>query len=229
MAAIRLPNLAAVLFLVLICNAVALSSPSPLRGYHFGASTSAAAPKKVSASSIGRRGPKSYVPDGLSEDQYRQIKSEELARQQKMNFGMWGPRFKQIDGDPDSNWFNLPSLWTSGFSAENKARRPGEKSVDTAGFASLAILYLRRYGLAYLMLLLSTQMMVRSLLAGEKALSVKWLAFRTILPLLALKPTRIIAATLGQKRRLGWLSRGGTAKLAGLVAVLTSGIAYVLR
>lgn len=65
----------------------ALASPSPLTGYHFGANTPATA-KKVTAADLRRDRPRSYVPDGLTEEQYRQIKEEELAKTQSMNFGM---------------------------------------------------------------------------------------------------------------------------------------------
>ena len=70
-------------FLCLICNVVlALSSPSPLNGYHFGVAATSAS-RKVMASNIRWKQPKAYVPDGLTEEKYKQIRNDELAKQQK--------------------------------------------------------------------------------------------------------------------------------------------------
>ncbi len=63
------------------------AASSSLRAYHFGAgavSTEKPAAKKKYTS---------YVPDGLSEEEYRQIKLTEKRKEQKMQYGAWGPRF----------------------------------------------------------------------------------------------------------------------------------------
>mmetsp|Transcript_32705 Transcript_32705/g.79176 ORF Transcript_32705/g.79176 Transcript_32705/m.79176 type:complete len:199 (+) Transcript_32705:142-738(+) len=173
----RLPSIAriAILSALVLCHvASALSAPSPLKEYHFGA-TAATASKRVTASDLRRKQPTSYVPDGLTEEQYRQIKNDEIAQQQAMNFGAWGSRFSQTDGDPDGNWFNLPSLWTGGFSANDKSSLQNsgsdKKSADTRrGIANSLAAYLRRYGLAYFMMLLSMQLLTRSLSAKKNRL-----------------------------------------------------------
>lgn len=58
-----------------------------LNAYHFGAG--AVNREKPTA----KKRPTSYVPDGLTEEEYQQIKIEEYRKQQKMQYGAWGPRF----------------------------------------------------------------------------------------------------------------------------------------
>jgi len=41
---------------------------------------------------------RAYVPDGLTEEEYRKIRDEERALLQSKNLGAWGPRFKQVGG-----------------------------------------------------------------------------------------------------------------------------------
>ena len=218
--------------------ASAFSSPSPLTGYHFGASTTSAT-KKVSASDAllsNKNRPKSYVPDGLTEEQYKQIKATELAQQQKLQFGMWGPRFKQIDGDPDSNWFNLPSLWTGGFAANNSMQNAtGRGGKDTNRnkrdiIARVFATYLKRYGIAYLMLLLSTQLLTKSV-SVKQVVATKWVvAARAIVSFVALKPMNMLAATIAERKQIGWLTRNNeTTMLAGIVAVIVSAVAIAVR
>lgn len=57
---------------------------------------------------------KSYVPDGLTPEEYQKIKQQEAERLKKMNYGMFGPRFQPSER-PDGDWFLTPSLWTTGF------------------------------------------------------------------------------------------------------------------
>jgi len=184
----------------------------------------------VTNADLRQKRPRSYVPDCLTEEQYRQIKNEELANQKRLNFGMWGPRFKQVNGDPDNNWFNVPSLWTRGFDGTKNAVQNAGYDKDDGGAAreiarSLA-LCLRRYGLAYLMLLLSTQVLTRSL-AAKSVLSSKWVAVRILLPLIALKPMSMLSAIPG--RQISWLNKNGTTKLAGVIAAVMSVLAFILR
>lgn len=221
----------------LAAHVLALSSPSPLNGYHFGAATAnragASPNKKVSSSDFLQKKPKAYVPDGLTEEQYRRIRNDELAEQRGMNFGSYGPRFRQIDGDPDSNWFNMPSLWTGGFNAGQNKRAvqnsgSGENGVENRmGIPGLIMTYMRRYGLAYMMLLLSTQLLSRSL-AVKKVMSSKWVAARVVLAFAILKPLNVISSLLGQ-RQIGGFEKHGTTKLAGMVAMLLTLISFALR
>lgn len=58
-----------------------------------------------------------YVPSGLTAEQYQQLKEEEAEKAKSMNFGAWGPRFKQSNR-PDGDWLLQPKLWSSGFSLD---------------------------------------------------------------------------------------------------------------
>jgi hypothetical protein len=54
-----------------------------------------------------------YVPTGLSMEEYQLLKDMEKQREQSMDYGSFGPRFKrtkEINGD----WFLMPTLWTHG-------------------------------------------------------------------------------------------------------------------
>ena len=66
----------------------------------------------------------SYVPSGLTYDQYQQLKKEEKLKLEKMNFGAFGPRFQQVD-TPTGDWMVVPSLWTHGFNANSNNRKNG--------------------------------------------------------------------------------------------------------
>lgn len=55
-----------------------------------------------------------YCPDGLTPQEYQEIKRKEAERLKKMNFGMFGPRFRQAKR-PSDDWFLMPSLWTGNF------------------------------------------------------------------------------------------------------------------
>ena len=207
--------------------ASALSSPSPLHGFHFGATT-ATTSTKVTAADLRRRQPKSYVPDGLTEEQYRKIKADELVKMQRMKFGAWGPRFKRVGGDPDSNWFILPSLWTGGYTP-NAIDKPFQENYETnVGIENKFAVYLRRYVVAYLLLLLSTQLLTKSL-SAKQVFSSKWLAARVIVPFAFLKPLSALATVFAELLRVGWLKKDGTSKLAVAVAVLATLSTFALR
>ena len=66
----------------------------------------------------------SYVPSGLSYEQYQQLKKDEKLKLEKMNFGAFGPRFQQVD-TPTGDWMVVPSLWTHGFNANSGNRKNG--------------------------------------------------------------------------------------------------------
>jgi len=183
-----------------------------------------------------KKRPTSYVPDGLSEEEYQQIKSEEYRKQQKMQYGAWGPRFKQVDGDPDNNWFNLPSLWTAGFNSNPNASLDS-RSADTGGdnvtvFARI-IINLRRFLLPYLTLLLSiyflevsitAKNMMRPILRG-KLITSKYMMIRVLaLPMLALKPLDLSASKV-----LGWSDKNGTTKLTFALGLVLSMFALILQ
>ena len=224
------------------------SSSSPLKGYHFGTSSSTSSSNlnipKVTASDALRQGRKkqqSYVPDGLTLEQYTQIKNDELAKFRSMNLGAWGPRFQLVDGDPDSNWFNLPSLWTGGYNANNNLnngklkQKPNQQSESrrnlmgqrVGGMAHVLAICLRRYALAYMMLLLSTQLLLnRSLPSAKIFMSTpKWhtVGKTLLVPFATLKLLNLISRTMIEKKLFGEveiMKRNGTTILAAAVALL---------
>ena len=198
------------------------ATSSSLHAYHFGAG----AVKKEKPAA--KKQYKSYVPDGLSEEEYAQIKLEEYRKQQKMQYGAWGPRFCQVDGDPDNNLFNLPSLWTSGFNSNPNALL-NSKSAGTGGetltvFARMVV-YLRRFLLPYLTLLMSMYFLEVSITAKnvlQPILRGKFI--RALTPLLVLKPLDLLASKV-----LGWPEQSGTTKLSLAVGLVLSVISLVLR
>ena len=130
---------------------------------------------------------------------------------QRLNFGAWGPRFKRVDGDPDSNWFNLPSLWTGGYTP-NASDKPQKNYETNVGIENKFAVYLRRYVVAYLLLLLSAQLLTKSLSAKQVLL----------VPFTLLKPLRALATIFSELLRVGWLKKNGTSKLAVAVAVFAT-------
>ena len=210
----------------------ALSTPARVNnGYHFGASsTIAAVPnnrRKLKSSDIVPTRQTSYVPDGLTEEQYNKIKSEELAKTHSMNYGAWGPRFKQVSGDPEFwNWFSSPTLWTGGFNSNsaNNMTNGSEKN----SIANLIRIYMRRYALAYMMILLSTQALAKSVLPVTKVWSAKYVAARILLPIVTLKPINMLAS-LAERRSIPWLKTNGTNKLVAIVAMLITAVSFALR
>lgn len=55
-----------------------------------------------------------YVPSGMSPEEYQKIKRNEALKQQKMDYGAWGPRFKRSDA-PEGDWMVNTNLWIRGF------------------------------------------------------------------------------------------------------------------
>jgi hypothetical protein len=66
-------------------------------------------------------GRKGYVPSGMSQAEYSAIRKIETEREQKMNYGGWGPRFRRTDR-PDGDWMTIPNLWTFGRIDNNSKR-----------------------------------------------------------------------------------------------------------
>lgn len=67
-----------------------------------------------------------YVPDGLTPEEYAQIKQKEADDAAKMNYGAWGPRFRRSSA-PDGDWFVNPRLWVNGFSASDQSISAGKE------------------------------------------------------------------------------------------------------
>ena len=150
-----------------------------------------------------------------------------------MNLGAWGPRFKRMTSDPDNNWFNLPSLWTNGYTttapnnnafATNDNKSIQQKNVVRA-IGLCAIRYLRRYGISYLFILTCTQLLLSSRILSAKQIIVLPISsslssssskklllvvLRLLLPLVILKPFHIFATMLVTKlSRIRWRSKDG--------------------
>mmetsp|Transcript_19363 Transcript_19363/g.38267 ORF Transcript_19363/g.38267 Transcript_19363/m.38267 type:complete len:263 (-) Transcript_19363:201-989(-) len=215
-----------------------------LSAYHFGVSDDTKTKKKSDNFPYANLASKSYVPDGLTEEEYRKIKENDLAKLQGKNFGAWGPRFKLVDGDPQGNWFSISSLWISGFLADQNgggkknvdAEIVGKKSLDTNGkkiigsFVASILTMLRRYAVAYLILLLSANVLANTLTSKTtKLVSGKWIAARLILPLLVVKPIDIVASFAAKIETSGWFSRDGTTKLATVIGGMLAVVAMALR
>jgi hypothetical protein len=55
-----------------------------------------------------------YIPAGLSAEEWAMLRKKEADKHSTMNYGAWGPRFKEVK-DPvasDMAWMCMPSLWT---------------------------------------------------------------------------------------------------------------------
>ena len=144
-------------------------------------------------------------------------------------------RQKQVDGDPDNNWFNLPSLWTTGFNSNPNALL-NSRSADTGGepltvFARMVV-YLRRFMMPYLTLLMSiyflevsitTKNVLQPILRG-KFIILKYTVIRALTPILVLKQLDLLASKV-----LGWPEQSGTAKLSLAVGLVLSMISLLLR
>jgi len=228
------------LFALIIClcheEVLALSSPARVNnGYHFGASSTVAAvpnnKRKLKASdTVVPKRQTSYVPDGLTEEQYNKIKNEELAKTQSMNYGAWGPRFKQVSGDPEFwNWFSSPTLWTGGFNSNSANYNNMTNGGENNSIAQLIRIYMRRYALAYMMILLSTQVLAKSVLnPATKVWSTKYVLARILLPIVTFKPINMLSS-LAERRSIPWLKTNGTNKWAAIVALIITAVSFALR
>lgn len=72
------------------------------------------APRETPGSELFPKAGSSYVPFGLTEEEYEKIKKNESEEKKKMNYGSWGPRFAKSER-PIGDWMALPSLWTGGY------------------------------------------------------------------------------------------------------------------
>lgn len=199
--------------------------PTHLHAYHFGQTDQK---RKQSKDAPSKRST-SYVPTGLTEEQYAQIKLADAAKVQG-DLGAWRPRWKKISGDPQGNWFSMPGLWTGGYTYDAVGENtPNWLRSNEDGNISLfkrilisCVLGLRRYGLAYLML---------SMPAGYalqyKQFSVKWNAIRAIAPLFVMKLLDDIVERSFWK--VSWLREYGVTKLCAGLAVSMSLIIHLLR
>ena len=73
----------------------------------------------------------SYVPSGMTREDYEKIRKRELEKEQNMNYGAWGPRFKRT-GVPDGDWMIMPNLWTAGQVKRPIGRGNDQETSDSA-------------------------------------------------------------------------------------------------
>jgi hypothetical protein len=59
------------------------------------------------------QGDGSYVPSGMTREEYQKLRQREVDYERTMNYGAWGPRFQRT-GIPMGDWMVMPNLWTLG-------------------------------------------------------------------------------------------------------------------
>lgn len=64
-----------------------------------------------------------YVPSGLTEEEYQELKRKEREANEKKDFGAWGPKFAR-SSRPKGDWLLQPTLWTKGFSGQDDKKVP---------------------------------------------------------------------------------------------------------
>jgi hypothetical protein len=72
---------------------------------------------------------KSYVPSGISREEYAKLRKGEIEKEMKMNYGAWGPRFKRTSV-PDGDWMMMPNLWTAGRVNRPEGRCRSSSEID---------------------------------------------------------------------------------------------------
>ena len=108
-------------------------------------------------------GSRQYVPDGLTPEEYSQIKKKEREKIAKMDFGAFGPRFRK-DVRPRGDWFLMSSLWTTGF----QTNAPSSDAFPPGGPMARLWPLIRQYGLSLFLsrmlleIMLATAAMVRA-------------------------------------------------------------------
>jgi hypothetical protein len=196
-----------------------------LHAYHFGQ----AAKKQSSTNNTGSsttQKPTYYIPDGLTAEQYAKVKAADAAKFQNVDFGAWGPRWNKIGGDPQGNWFSMPGLWTGGYSREAVGavapRWMGDLIISKDGEVARwrrvlfgCLMTMRRYGVAYMMLVLSA-----SYVTLQKQSTAKLIGARLVLPLLVIKPLDVVASRITP--RIGWLRKNGMTKLAAVLSMIAA-------
>ena len=134
---------------------------------------------------------KPYAPDGLTLEQYQKIKLEEEDARRKMNFGAWGPRFRQ-SARPDGDWMLMRRLWTDG-----AIDRPTQGMGGSRQRSSLMLIqkyvyqYLPAFAMSFFLIASIHGIFVSSLhdiLAIYSSESLKKVLTRVVLPLTVLSP-----------------------------------------
>jgi len=155
----------------------------------------------------------SYVPLGLSPQEYAKIKADEKEAHEKMNFGMFGPRFAPVD-TPNGDWFLTPKLWTFGFQSRSDAPRAVNDDQEPElepkrPLHRRALLLGRKYSVAFLMCYVLLDMV----LAGT-------LVYRST----GMNPRSTMALLI---RLLTWRARHSVAQVALMTAVMLTKVQVV--
>lgn len=69
----------------------------------------------------------SYVPSGMTKEEWAKIQKKELQEMKGKDLAAWGPRFAKSER-PNDDWMVLPNLWTGGFES-NKTKKSSERKV----------------------------------------------------------------------------------------------------
>jgi hypothetical protein len=77
----------------------------------------------------------SYVPSGLTPEEYQAIKEKEQLELSKKTFGQWGPKFLP-SARPDGDWMAIPSLWTGGFDSNRNKNFNNDLSPGNGGWVT---------------------------------------------------------------------------------------------
>lgn len=112
----------------------------------------------------------SYVPLGLTQEEYGKIKADEKAELARKNFAMFGPRFAPVDV-PEGDWFLTPKLWTLGYQSGDFGPVNGEDSqlAPLNRLRQRALLFVRQNALPYLMCYLLLDMLAAGVLVSKTA------------------------------------------------------------
>ncbi|GFH56472.1 hypothetical protein CTEN210_12948 [Chaetoceros tenuissimus] len=116
--------------LYLAATAAKISAFSIPKKQHISVSSSTQVRKNTSSLnlSLGKQAPgselfpkqgSSYIPSGLTKEQWEKIQQKEKGEQMSKDFAAWGPRFQKSDR-PDGDWMVLPKLWTGGYEVSSK-------------------------------------------------------------------------------------------------------------
>lgn len=125
----------------------------------------------------------SYVPSGLTADQYRQIKREEALRLSRLNLGAWGPKFLRngsAAGPPRGDWMVMPTLWTHGYDSRSFADAAGSSNYNRGESALAGLMRVQRR-------------LIRSCRANGPAFVLALVATETIMSIVRWAVARVVA------------------------------------
>jgi hypothetical protein len=98
----------------------------------------------------------SYVPSGLTKEDWDKIQQKENKEQKSKDFGAWGPKFAKSDR-PNGDWMVLSGLWTGGFDSNKngllgRTAQNGDSNVEQGSSGSRVLRTLPVYTFTYLLI-----------------------------------------------------------------------------